>query len=272
MKKDQMQLKKRETSVIILVPFVLLFLFLSMDGLVLSQQATGQQEHPDHFLRVTIDNLTVLDTHEIDNRGEWSVTADINDKIIDLSTPYDLILNKASNFSKVGLQSIFIPVFAQDANITNSLIQVSKDQTVTFNNRPPYNAQSASVVVQVPEEGVLKLMISGNELDEDEYGDYVNLLGLIPEVGGLAQQLAGEILKDVPLGDVQREYTLEQNWGVGNHSDLSSSKDYILGYTVEEIPECYDAIWKKHESLGGNEGYLGNTIDVRKKSSNVTRP
>jgi uncharacterized protein with LGFP repeats len=71
----------------------------------------------------------------------------------------------------------------------------------------------------------------------------------------------------VSLGDIQREYIVEENWGAGNHSDLSSTKDYMLGYTIEEIPECYDAIWKKHQSLGGDEGYLGNAVDVRKKSN-----
>jgi hypothetical protein len=178
-KKRSYEVKKREIFMLIFVPVVLLFPFLAIDHLVLSQQATAQQGHPDHFLRITINNLTVLDTHDVDSRGEWSVTAAINDKTIDLSTPYDLVLSRAKNFSQVGLQSIFIPSFAQDLKINNSLVQVTKNQTVTFNNRPPYDSQSASVVVRLPEEGVLKLTISGNEIDDDEYGDYINFLGLI---------------------------------------------------------------------------------------------
>ena len=86
----------------------------------------------------------------------------------------------------------------------------------------------------------------------------------------LPKQQLKEYFNDDPLGNVDANYVLEDNWGKGTNALISSSNDYILRYTIEELPNCVDAIWKKYESLGGNNGTLGTALDDRKRSNDTS--
>jgi hypothetical protein len=152
------------------------------------------------LLKITFDSIQVNNDHDGIASGEWNnLWASVNGHWIELSGP----------------------------NGHFGLDDVNNGQRVNFNDR--------SVIVLVPESGILQVHTSGWESDgaDDVFG--ANLL-----VGALA----GLVDNNQPIGVINKVYSISDPSLIGPHNELSqihqerrpdTNEDYILTFHIDEL-------------------------------------
>jgi hypothetical protein len=195
------QVKKvTECFVLILITTGIILTFITISV----NEAVGQEISSNHQLNVIFDSIKINNDHDPLFPGEWKIDSYVNGQRTQLW-------------------------------IGSELNRVSTGETVIFREK--------NINVTIPENGTLRIVTVGAEFDIDLDDPLPNISGILDkdlpflDYSDKAKDSIESIInfdRNDAIGIIAKEYSTENNFGIGRHDECSES--------IDEAGDLYDAV------------------------------
>jgi chemotaxis protein histidine kinase CheA len=170
--------------------------------------------------KVNIDSIKIHSDHDPFASGEWRMFFTSNAQQIRVDTPNGAMWD-VDNGETVVFRNLFLNVAIPT---TNGVLFIDTLGEEVDGQETKIPAIPAAVRVAF----VAGAIITGNPLA-------ATYTGYLDKARSVLQTIVA-LDKNDGLGIISKEYRQADNYGIGVHSDVSSTRDYTLTYTISRIP------------------------------------
>lgn len=170
--------------------------------------------------KVKIDSIKIHSDHDPFASGEWRMFFTSNAQQIKVDTPNGAMWD-VDNGETVVFPNLFLNVAIPT---TNGVIFIDTLGEEVDGQETKIPAIPTAVRIAF----VAGAVITGNPLA-------ATYTGYLDKARSVLQTIVA-LDKNDGLGIISKEYRQADNYGIGVHSDISSTRDYTLTYTISRIP------------------------------------
>jgi hypothetical protein len=170
--------------------------------------------------KVKIDSIKVHNDHDPFASGEWRMFFTSNAQQIRVDTPNGAMWD-VDNGETVVFRNLFLNVAIPTTNGVLFIDTLGEEVDGQETKIPAIPAAVRAAFVA-------GAVITGNPLA-------ATYTGYLDKARSVLQSIVA-LDKNDGLGVISKEYRQADNYGIGVHSDRSSTRDYTLTYTISRIP------------------------------------